>query len=122
MPRLIWPLFYCQITAIKVLINAGADVNSQNLDDGDTPLHIASESSYIEAELAIIKSGPDVHVKNKHEETPLHKATRKGNPDVVEALLKKGADPNQADNNGQTPLDLATENGHTKLINLFRSK
>ena len=54
---------------VKLLIDAGADVNAKN-NDGKTPLHIIKKSETIAQML--IDAGADVNAKNKKGYTPLH--------------------------------------------------
>ena len=106
--------FYTDDPAIlRVLLDAGADVNPQG--NAGTPLHAAVAYN---TNLAIVPAitrvlldaGADVNAQDLLGFTPLHLATFRTRPDptVVEALLDAGADVNAQDLLGFTPLHLAT--------------
>ena len=67
---------------VKVLIDAGADVNTR---DTSNRLHLG---------------------------TPLFLAARNGHASVVHQLIKAGANVHLSDRNGLTPLAMAKNNGH----------
>ena len=106
--------FYTDDPAIlRVLLDAGADVNPQG--NAGTPLHAAVAYN---TNLAIVPAitrvlldaGADVNAQDLLGFTPLHLATFRTRPDptVVEALLDAGADVNaQEDLYSWTPLHYA---------------
>ena len=106
--------FYTDDPAIlRVLLDAGADVNPQG--NAGTPLHAAVAYN---TNLAIVPAitrvlldaGADVNAQDLLGFTPLHLATFRTRPDptVVEALLDAGADVNaQEDLYSRTPLHYA---------------
>ncbi|XP_052857593.1 histone-lysine N-methyltransferase EHMT2-like [Drosophila gunungcola] len=57
------------LDTIKVLLQAGADCNVQNVE-GDTPLHIACRHSVTRMCIALIANGADLMIKNKAEQLP----------------------------------------------------
>eukprot|EP01102_Stenamoeba_stenopodia_P014132 TRINITY_DN4664_c0_g1_i2.p1 TRINITY_DN4664_c0_g1~~TRINITY_DN4664_c0_g1_i2.p1 ORF type:complete len:457 (+),score=109.05 TRINITY_DN4664_c0_g1_i2:217-1587(+) len=79
-------------STIKLLVEAGADVNSKNAT-GATPLHEAAYKASEAAALILLKFQAKLDVKDKYGETALHYAVRAGHKAIVEILLEHGADP-----------------------------
>ncbi len=106
-------------SAIRALLEAGADVNEKDAD-GHTPLRRALRWARIDVISLLIEAGADVNGKDKDGCTLLHRAARHGNTDAVRALLKAGADVNGASRWKETPLDLAIQLGRTNCISVLR--
>ena len=96
---------------VKLLIEAGANVNARNGDD-QTPLHVACLSQSIETVELLIKHGADVKAIYRDGRTALHASIVKETSswDCTRILLECKVDVNQADNFGYTPLHLAALN------------
>ena len=94
-------------------------INSSNEDnDMKTPLHVASEKSYIGIVNELVMQNAKL-CSTRDGITPIHMAAQKGNIEVVKALLL--AYPNQidcADNKGQTPLHYAAQHcgDHSEVV------
>jgi cytohesin len=69
---------------VKVLVNAGADVNKKTIPGKETICFMR-----------------DAFLKG---ETPLHRAAAYGDEDMIKALLQAGAEPSTKDANGDTPI------------------
>ncbi len=91
-------------TAMKLLINAGADVNTED-DEGITVLMWAI-LSYVEIEYIemLIQKGADVNAKDGKGETALMRAAIQDGSVILETLIKNGAEVNEADTQGWTAL------------------
>ncbi len=119
------------VEAAKVLLAAGADVNSKEQWRQQTPLMWAVAEAHPEMAQELIAHGADVNArqvtwnwerqitKEPREKwmplgglTPLLFAARQGCVECGQVLLKSGAEINAADPNNVTPLVMALINGH----------
>lgn len=106
----------CKIL-LKMLSNAGMDINETINDNSDTGLLLSCKKAtgtyhmdYSFAS-AFISSGCDINRSNLNGETPLMLVSRtEGMEDLQIMLLEKGADVNAVDKNGNTPLHYAAQN------------
>jgi ankyrin repeat protein len=73
----------------KVLIEHGANVNSQDTDNW-TPLHFASKDGYVDAARLLLDHGADANALDNNNVTPFHLASRYGHLEIVQLL--RGAD------------------------------
>ena len=74
---------------ISILLEAGVDINSRNVDDR-TPLHWAAGYNANPAVIfVLIEAGADIDSQDSKGHAPLHAAaTRNSNPAIIDALLK----------------------------------
>jgi len=84
------PLMYAagggDVKMIKLLLEAGANINAQNRE-GDTALTAAvSRRASPETVQILLSAGADVNIRNKRSETPLTLAERNGDEAVVNLL------------------------------------
>jgi ankyrin repeat protein len=102
---------------IRLLVDAGADVNAGN-DMGHTPLHLAAN---VDAVRVLVTAGADVNARSLDGSTPLHLAVEEpGRVGVVEALLAAGAEVGAVNARGRTPLDIAVARGENAKITLLQ--
>lgn len=100
--------FYGRKSAIKYLIELGAEVNATGID-GNTPLHLAVARGRALVVKLLLEKGADVHAKNINGNTPLHLALlslKSQKAEVVDLLIDKGADIGDENNEGITPYEL----------------
>ena len=100
------------------LIRAGADVNTKD-QDGNTPLHKASQYGHTELAKLLIGNGADVNAATEVGWKPLHKASLNGYTETAKLLIGNGADVNTKDKDGVTPLYIASLNGYTETAKLL---
>ena len=101
---------------LKLLIDAGADVNGRDVIAGP-PLHYAANYGWVEGARILLRSGADVSAADESGRTALHWA---GRVEVCELLIQHGADLEATDSEGRTPVAYALHNGNLELVELFR--
>ncbi|MCP4370085.1 MAG: hypothetical protein GY797_18515 [Deltaproteobacteria bacterium] len=106
------------ITEIRKLINAGADVNVKNKYE-ITSLWVASEEGYVEVVKLLLGAKADVNEAHTNGATSLWIASQEGYDEVVKLLLGAKADMNKANTDGVTPLWQASWKGHAKVVKLL---
>ena len=102
------PMFFlgADTTDISRCLKAGADPNSRNILNGETPLHAAAAFSKTPVVVkALLDAGANPNARNVHAATPLHAAAvLSKNPSVVAVLVKAGAKVTARNDFGKTPL------------------
>jgi ankyrin repeat protein len=101
-----YALKYSNDSAVRVLVELGAEIDQQD-NDGWTALISAaeeSEPSFVELLLAL---GADVDVVANNGETACHRASWLERPASLCALVAAGGDLDQLDSDGETPRTIA---------------
>ena len=102
--------------AVRVLIEAGADVDARN-DAGFTPLMVAAEKKVDTGIVSgLIKAGADVDVRNDRGATALMAAAGNENAAAVRTLIEAGADVDARSNSGTTALHHAARKNDTDIV------
>ena len=91
---------------MKHLIQDKEDLNIRD-EDGNTPLHWASETGNLEVVKCLIENKANLEAKGRAGYTPLHLATINGHPEIAKVLIEKGVDLNAKGLFDNTPLHLA---------------
>jgi len=107
------------------LLLRSADPNVQDLESGQTPLHLAAGSGSLDLCVLLLdnKDGIDVNGKDFAGKTALHVAVEKEEMQIAALLIGSGADVNIGDREGNTPVHLAARSDHDQLvISLLRRK
>ena len=104
---------------VKLLVEAGADLEAQDAEKGLTPLHYAALRNKALCADMLLKCGANVHAVERVGATALHAAAMMGSVDVAKVLLRHGADPNRTDSLGHSPKSLAKSRSDTKFLALF---
>jgi ankyrin repeat protein len=89
----IWASAWKQTEIVKLLIEAGADVNVQGDRDRRTALMHAAVSGdeYVEMAKLLIEAGADVNAQDENGCTALMLAEEKGHTEIVKLLIEAGA-------------------------------
>ncbi len=75
---------------IKMLIDAGADINIKDKENGNTPLMWAAFKGNVEAVKLLLSAKANVNLKNKKNETAYTIAVNKGNQEVADLIRLAG--------------------------------
>ncbi|KAH8377194.1 hypothetical protein KR093_003964 [Drosophila rubida] len=119
--------------AAQTTTNAGLNSNIMNAweqffqqnDDGDTPLHLACISGYMDVVEALIRMAPHpclLNIQNDVAQTPLHLAALTAQPTILRRLLLAGAEPTVRDRHGNTALHLSTIAGEKQCVRALTEK
>jgi ankyrin repeat protein len=94
---------------VSLLIENGADVNSGERTNGNTPLHNACRVCQPDIVRMLLEAGANVNAKYINSgATPLHSAVYNlCPPGIIKTLLDNGAEVNVQDREGYAPLHLA---------------
>ena len=123
------------LEVVKFLLEKGADIESKQLDDRKTPLHVAVKSgdfdlvklllergANIESNAdgtplhycynlkianLLLEKGANIEAKDYWSKTRLHNAADGKNLEMIAFLVAKGADINAKNHDGDTPLHMA---------------
>jgi len=109
-----------RVEIARMLVAAGADSGAAQNHRRSQPLHYAADG-YLESDLwdakrqvrtieVLLKSGSDIHARDKNGATPLHRAVRTRCADAVKCLLKAGSDATLRNKPGSTAFHLAVQN------------
>ena len=107
-------------SAVRVLLEAGADANLRQ-PDGATALHWAAHWDDAEMARRLLHAGADVDAAGAYGVTPLSLAAANASVSLVELLLDAGADPNAARDSGETPLMRASATGSVAAVRALLS-
>jgi ankyrin repeat protein len=113
-----------QLDRVRLFVENGANINAQDLNNGNTPLHWACFNGQARGARDVIDflvtSGASVRIKNNDGDTPLHTAVQIGNFDVMKHIILlfviNGADPNAVNNKGMTILHILAQNNNQVLV------
>ena len=105
----------------RLLIEAGADINTKN-DKDETPLHRAASHGHAEMAQLLTSAGADVNVKTgframiRKKRPYMRRLSRVISKETAQALVSAGADIHANDQWKQTPLHDAAWCGRTETV------
>ena len=117
MTALHWAAELGNVELVRLLVEAGADLEAVTRIGGLTPLHVGAEVGQAATVRALLEAGAKARVRNVNGSTPLHFAALSGSVEAVDGLADHGADVNaREDRWGQTPLMFAASRNRVSAI------
>ena len=117
MTALHWVAIHDQAQLVKILADAGANLEAGTRIGAYTPLHVASREGSSSALEALLTAGANVHALSSVGVTALHLSALAGTTDAITALLTQGAQIDSREPEyGLTPLMLAAAAGRTLAV------
>ena len=108
--------------AVKALINAGANTESEFYRHGATALGLAVEAKRHDIVRVLLDSGVNVNARGYNRATCLITAAAQGDKEMASILLNAGADVNACNLYNQSPLFAAVILGHSDMVKLLLDK
>ena len=109
-----------RVPVIKVLLNAGANVNQRTRERKErTPLLAAASKCPADVVEELLRRGARADVVDTDGVSPLLEATKRGSERSVKALIDHGADVNRQTVSGDSPASIASTNPTSPMIKQF---
>jgi hypothetical protein len=105
---------------VKILLNAGSDVNALSADRGGSALIDCALGKYRDIAELLLKAGADVNVKSKDGQSALIISVGLSDEHFVEMLLKAGANADEPDALGASARKYALLFNKPKVVELFK--
>jgi ankyrin repeat protein len=104
---------------VKVLIDAGADLNLKN-KICKAPLHTAVElGCYQSVHFLVQAVGVDINVRDGFGRTALYLAVQWSQAEILKALIEAGANERLADSSNNTPFSIAVLKNEDSILNIL---
>ena len=107
------------IKVARLLLEANADKDRAFVNDGATPLLMASKNGHLEVVRLLLEANAGKDKPDDGGATPLLMALQQGHLDVARLLLEANADKDKATQGGATPLAIASLRGHLEVVRLL---
>ncbi|KAK6358105.1 hypothetical protein TWF730_007460 [Orbilia blumenaviensis] len=104
---------------VKILLEAGAELDTKCDSHGQTPLSWAAANGREAVVKILLEAGAELDTKSKSGQTPLSWAAQYGYEVVVKILLEAGAELDTKSKSGQTPLSWAAANGREAVVKIL---
>ncbi|KAG9227962.1 hypothetical protein BJ875DRAFT_490517, partial [Amylocarpus encephaloides] len=106
------------LTATKVLLTAGANVNAED-EDGSLPLSRAAERGHEAVVQLLLQKGAKVNAQGGYHGNALQAASVRGHEAIVQLLLQNGAEVNAQGGYYGNALRAASYEGHEATVQLL---
>jgi ankyrin repeat protein len=110
-----------QAEAVRMLLDAGADVEAKTKIEKKTALLLAADQGHVKIVQMLIGNRSNVNARDGNGKTALIIAAARGHTDIVQLLLEKGADVIAKDQFENTALRNAEKYGGPEVTELLRS-
>ncbi len=114
-----WTVLTGNADAARILIEAGADVNTHARGEATTALHVAAQTGSVEVAAVLIEAGAETEARDARGITPLHLAAGNDRVSMAALLLDAGADISARAKSGSTPLHWAAFSNASDTIELL---
>lgn len=111
-----------KLPMIKLLMQAGADINAVSGDRNGTALIDAVSEDDFECVGFLLQYNPDLEVESKNGQTALTIASGHGNTDIVRILVEQGADMNKKDKLGMSALTYARLQNNSEILAILSAE
>lgn len=99
---------------IDMLIERGANINNQDLDVVNTPLHYAVNYNCVHITKLLLEKSADPNIQNNYGNTPIAYCSvsnnNKINTEMIDLLIEHGADPHIKNNDGEDAATMINNN------------
>lgn len=108
---------------LRLLLDAGAQINAVTRTRGVTPLHLACQNQQTQATKLLLQCGKcNPNIQDSRGNTALHYASFTRDPRLVELILKHSPVLDLRNSSGKTPLDEAEEKMALAVVHLLRGE
>jgi ankyrin repeat protein len=118
MTPLLHAAFSGHYEAVRVILEFGGEINSQN-DFGVTALSFAARCGFTDVVMLLLSYGAKTDMEGGTGITALSSAVKYEHVSIVEMLLSHGANVNSTDTSGEAPLYLAVRNRQEEMVRLL---
>lgn len=109
------------LEVVKLLVEAGANVNQKNKENGKTALMYAASLGYVEVcEYLLSQKNILINAKDKEGKTALMHAVSNARIDIIKLLLDKKANVNARTNTEDSALSIAMKIGRPEIAKLLK--
>jgi ankyrin repeat protein len=106
------------VDAVRVLLDHGAHVNSQD-NINWMPLHFASDEGNLKVVQLLLEHEATLNARSAADSSPVYLASQSGHLEIVRLLCDHGANVHLRSYNNLTPFQAATETGHHDVAQLL---
>ncbi len=118
-PMLNWAVRNEQREVFTLLLSAGADIDGESGDNGNTPIMEAAVNRDEKTIKELLSGGCDIDIQNKNRQTALIIAVANGYTEIAEDLIVHNADISPKDSLGMTARKYAELFHHTQIMTLL---